>query len=491
MKPSKIQRLSAIACLCGALVSIAGCAVNPATGRSDLIVVSEGRERSIGRREHPKIVKEFGGVYEDSEVSAYVAVMGGRLAAASERPDIAFTFTVLDSPIVNAFTTPGGFVYVTRGLIALADSEAQLASVVGHELGHAVARHSAQRLSQATLAQLGLTILGQVANTPSLSDVAGRLASLYLSAFSREHEFEADMLGIRYLARAGYDPQASSEFLAKLRAHSRLQARLAGRAPDSVDRFDISATHPRTVERTERAILAANVAAVTDPYVGRTEHLSNIDGMTYGCSADEGFILGQRFAHPELRFEFLVPKGFMLSNQPARVVARSESSRTTIIFDQAPENHVGEMATYLDRTWISNARVADLERIFINGMEAATGWIEQRSNQGPIRIRFVAIRFSPRIIYRFVLITPSRPPLALAEALKRTTYSFRRLSRTEAATLSEKRISVVQIGVGDTVEVLARRMAFPDFRRERFEVLNGLSKGKSPFVGESVKLITQ
>ena len=213
--------------------------------------------------------------------------------------------------------------------------------------------------------------------------------------------------------------------------------------------------------------------------------------MTYGCSADEGFILGQRFAHPELRFEFLVPKGFMLSNQPARVVARSESSRTTIIFDQAPENHVGEMATYLDRTWISNARVADLERIFINGMEAATGWIEQRSNQGPIRIRFVAIRFSPRIIYRFVLITPSRPPLALAEALKRTTYSFRRLSRTEAATLSEKRISVVQIGVGDTVEVLARRMAFPDFRRERFEVLNGLSKGKSPFVGESVKLITQ
>ncbi len=491
MKPSKILRLSAIACLCGAFVSIAGCAVNPATGRSDLMVVSEGRERSIGQREHPKIVKEFGGVYEDVDVSAYVAVIGGRLAAASERPDIAFTFTVLDSPIVNAFTTPGGFVYVSRGLIALADSEAQLASVIGHELGHAVARHSAQRLSQATLAQLGLTILGQVANTPSLSDIAGRLAGLYLTAFSREQEFEADMLGVRYLARAGYDPQAASEFLTKLRAHSRLQAKLAGRAPDSVDEFDITATHPRTLERTERAILAANAATVANPYAGRHEHLTVIDGMTYGSSADEGFILGQRFAHRELRFEFLVPKGFVLSNQPARVVARAESRRTTIIFDRAPENFVGEMAAYLDRTWISNARVNNLETIFINGMEAATGWIGQRSNQGPVEIRFVAVRFSPRIIYRFVLITPSRPPRALAEALKRTTYSFRRLSAAEAAALSEKSISIVQIGVGDTVEVLAGRMAFPDLQRERFEVLNGLSEGKSPFVGEAVKLITQ
>ncbi len=489
MNRSKILRLCALACLCGALVSVAGCAVNPATGHSDLMVVSESRERSIGQREHPKIVKEFGGVYEDTEVSAYVAVIGGRLAAASERPDIAFTFTVLDSPIVNAFTTPGGFVYVTRGLIALADSESQLASVVGHELGHAVARHSAQRLSQAMLAQLGLTILGQVANTPSLSDVAGQLAGLYLTAFSREQEFEADTLGVRYLARAGYDPLAASEFLAKLRAHSRLQARLAGRSPNSMDRFDITATHPRTLERTERAILAANAFKFANPYVGRGEHLNAIDGMTYGSSADEGFILGRRFAHKDLRFEFSVPRGFVLSNQPARVVARAERERFTIAFDRAPEDFAGEMAAYLDRRWISNARLSNLETIFINGMEAATGWIEQQSNQGPVEIRFVAIRYPPRIIYRFVFVTPSRPPFALAEALKRTTYSFRRLTNAEAAALSGKIIRVVKVGAGDTAGVLAGRMAFADLQRERFEVLNGFSKGKAPTVGESVKLI--
>ena len=477
--------------LFGVMASTAGCAVNPATGQSDFIVISEARERRIGQSEHPKIIKEFGGVYEEREISAYVVVIGGRLAAATERPDIAFTFTVLDSQIVNAFTTPGGYVYVTRGLIALADTEAQLASVIGHELGHAVARHSAQRLSQVTLAQLGLTILGQVSGAPTLNDVAGKLAGLYLSAYSREHEFEADMLGVRYLARAGYNPHAASGFLSKLRNHSQLQAKLAGRALETVDKFDIAATHPHTVERTERAITAADAAAVATPYVGRTEHLATIDGIVYGDSADEGFINGQRVSHRDLRFEFFVPHGFILSNQPARIIARSERDHSTIIFDRAPKSVTGDVAAYLDRQWISNVPVNDLETIFINGMEAATGWIGQKSNGQPTEFRFVAIRFAPRIIYRFVLQTPSRPSSALSEALKRAVYSFRRLDEAEASALSERRLRVVRVEVGDTIAVLAKRMAFSDFQRERFEVLNGLSGGKPIFVGESVKLISR
>lgn len=491
MNLTKASHVAAVICLFGVIASTAGCSVNPATGNSDFIVLSEARENRIGQDEHPKIIKEFGGVYEERDISAYVAVIGGKLAAATERPDIAFTFTVLDSPIVNAFTTPGGYVYVTRGLIALADTESQLASVVAHELGHAVARHSAQRLSQATLAQFGLTILGQVAGTPALNEVAGTLASLYLKAYSREHEFEADMLGVRYLARAGYDPLAASDFLTKLGDHSRLQAKIAGRAPDTVDKFDIAATHPRTVERTERAITAANSVTDAEAYVGRTEHLAIIDGIIYGGSADEGFIDGQRFSHRDLQFEFSVPDGFVLTNQPARVVARSERENATIIFDQAPDAFTGEMKAYLDQKWISNIRVNDLETIFINGMEASTGWIRQQSNRKATVARFVAIRFAPRIIYRFVLLTPSSAPAGLTEALKRATYSFRRLTEKEAATLSEKRVRVVRVEIGDTVEVLAKRMAYVDFQRERFEVLNGLSNGRQIFVGESVKIISR
>ena len=489
MSFARVSHVGAAICLFGVIASTAGCSVNPATGNSDFIVLSEAREHKIGQDEHPKIIKEFGGVYEERDISAYVAVIGGKLAAATERPDIAFTFTVLDSQIVNAFTTPGGYVYITRGLIALADTESQLASVIGHELGHAVARHSAQRLSQATLARFGLTILGQVAGTPVLSDVAGMLAGLYLKAYSREHEFEADMLGVRYLARAGYDPLAASEFLTKLRDHSQLQARLAGRALDSVDKFDIAATHPRTAERTERAITAAN--AVADAYVGQAEHLAIIDGIIYGGSADEGFIDGQQFSHRDLRFEFIVPSGFVLSNQPTRVIARSERENATIIFDQAQDAFRGDMKAYLDQKWISNIGVNDLETIFVNGMEASTGWIRQQSKGKPTNARFVAIRFAPQIIYRFVLLTPSPSPTGLTEALKRTTYSFRQLTKKEAAALSERRLRVVRVGSGDTVDVLAKRMAYTDFQRERFEVLNGLSNGSQIFVGELVKIISR
>ncbi len=487
----KILQFFAGICLFGVIASTTGCTVNPATGNSDFIVLSEARENRIGQDEHPKIIKEFGGAYEERNISAYVAVIGGKLAAATERPDIAFTFTVLDSQIVNAFTTPGGYVYVTRGLIALADTEAQLASVIGHELGHAVARHSAQRLSRATLAQLGLTILGQVSGTPALSDIAGTFASLYLSAYSREHEFEADMLGIRYLARAGYSPHAASGFLTKLKDHSQLQAKLAGRSPETVDKFDISATHPRTVERTERAITAANATAVATPYVGQAEHLATIDGIIYGGSADEGFIDGQRFSHRDLRFEFTVPNGFVLTNQPARVFARSERENATIIFDQAPDAFTGDMKAYLDQKWISNIGVNDLETIFINDMEASTGWIRQQSNRKATVARFVAIRFTPRTIYRFVLLTPSPSPNGLTESLKRATYSFRRLSEKEAANLSERRVRAVRVEIGDTVEALAKRMAYSEFQRERFKVLNGLSSGRQIFVGETVKIISR
>jgi predicted Zn-dependent protease len=284
---------------------------------------------------------------------------------------------------------------------------------------------------------------------------------------------------------------AASEFLTKLRDHSQLQAKLAGRAPETVDKFDIGATHPRTAERTERAITAANAVAVTDAYVGQAEHLAIIDGIIYGGSADEGFIDGQRFSHRDLQFEFSVPNGFVLTNQPARVIARSERENATIIFDQAPDAFTGDMKAYLNQKWISNIGVNDLETIFINSMEASTGWIRQQSTRRATVARFVAIRFAPRIIFRFVLLTPSPSPTGLTEALKRATYGFRRLTEEEAAALAERRVRVVRVSIGKTVEALAKRMAYSNFQRERFEVLNGLSNGRQIFVGESVKIISR
>ncbi|HEM46852.1 MAG TPA: peptidase, partial [Alphaproteobacteria bacterium] len=176
-----------------------GCAVNPATGESGLMLVSSDQERRIGAEEHPKIIKEFGGVYDDPRVAGYAASIGGRLAQVTEQPDTSYTFTVLDNPIVNAFALPGGYVYITRGLMALAENEAELAGVLGHEIGHVVARHSSQRRSTAILAQIGAGLLGAATGSSAIGNLAATGAGVYLRSFSRDQELEADRLGVRYL----------------------------------------------------------------------------------------------------------------------------------------------------------------------------------------------------------------------------------------------------------------------------------------------------
>ena len=208
----------------------AGCAVNPATGDQQVMLMSADQERRIGAEEHPKILKEFGGAYEDPKLSGYIAAIGGRLAAASELPDMRVTITVLNSPIVNAMALPGGYVYVTRGLLALAQNEAEVAGVIGHEIGHVVARHTAARLSRAQVAQfglIGLAVLGSATGLPAgTGRLASTLASLHLQGFSREQEFEADTLGIRYMSRVGYDPEAMATFLSVVFTYSQLPQKI-------------------------------------------------------------------------------------------------------------------------------------------------------------------------------------------------------------------------------------------------------------------------
>ncbi len=211
------------------LLALAGCTVNPATGESSFTAfMSPAEEQRAGAEEHPKILKEFGGAYGDRAIGAYIDSIGQALARMSDLPNQRFTFTVLDNDVVNAFALPGGYVYVTRGLLALAGSEAELAGVIAHEIGHVTARHAAQRYSQSIVAGLGAALLGAVAGRGA-ADIAQLGSALYLSAYSREQEFEADILGVRYLARAGYDTGAMAGFLGKLQAHSALQARITGR----------------------------------------------------------------------------------------------------------------------------------------------------------------------------------------------------------------------------------------------------------------------
>ncbi len=469
------------------VAALAGCARAPATGEPIFTGgMTETQEKRLGAEQHPKLVKAFGGEYDDGEVQPYVRELGMQLARTSELPGLDWTFTVLDTPMVNAFALPGGYIHVTRGLVALADNEAQLAGVLAHEIGHVTARHSAERYGSQILAGIagiatGILLGGEAAQA------MGSLSQVALSSYSRGQEFEADTLGVRYLARAGYDPEAMAAFLGKMQAEARLEATLRGR-PESANRFNILQTHPRTVDRVKEAVAAAGGRVVAEPRLGREAYLAKLDGMTYGYSAEEGFVRDRSFAHPKLRFAFEVPPGFRLVNSTRQVAAFGPED-SLVIFDRATEGARADVLEYMTRTWAARTRLSQVERITVNGMDAAAGRTQVRTREGRRDLRLVAIRYDPETIYRFLFLTPPAMTERLNEDLRRTTYSFRKVSAEEAASLEPLRLVVHTVQSGETQESLAEQMPFAEFRLERFRVLNDLSPEDSLTPGQKVKLV--
>jgi predicted Zn-dependent protease len=483
----RIGALPLLAAVLATALALTGCETNPATGGRMLNLMSGDQEKQVGGEEHPKLVESFGGEIANTEVKRYVDSVGNLLVKTTETPDAQFTFSVLDSEIVNAFALPGGYVHITRGLMALVNNEAELAGVLGHEIGHVTARHSAQLYTRSILANVLAAGVGIATGVPGLGEAAGQGAGLYIQSYSRENEYQADSLGVRYMSRAGFDPQQMAEFLKSLEAQSRLEAQLQGLPPDSVDQFNIMATHPRTLDRVQRAISETVATKPATGENGRDVYLRKINGLIYGDSPDQGFIRGTRFAHPKLRFAFEVPSGFKLANQPDVVLARHPSG-AAIAFGSVPDAQGMSPHTYLTRL---NVQLGGIEDINVNGLPAATGAARVNSNAGPRDIRVVAVQFAPNQMFRFMFLTKPEQTASLDEPFRRTTYSLHHLSAEEAATLKPYRIQVIRVKNGDTVDSLASRLPFADYKVERFRVLNGLVDNATLRPGTLVKTVVE
>jgi predicted Zn-dependent protease len=469
---------------CSALAAgLTGCAYNPATGGRNFMLVSQSQEKEMGKDAYPKLIKEFGGVYNDRRVTGYVEYLGRKLAAVSETPREQFTFTVLDNPIVNAFATPGGYVYISRGLMALAGSEAELAGVIGHELGHVVARHSSQRMSKATVAGVFSGLLGA-------GEIGQAIGGLYLTSFSREQELEADRLGVRYISRAGYDPAAMTSFLAKMRANSRLQARIAGRDPDQVDQRDIMSTHPRTEERVLQAMRLAG-AQGGQGVIDRDGYLQRIDKMIYGDSPQQGYIRDRTFIHAGLRLSFQTPEEFVMHNTPGAVLAISEKKKVIIKFDDAEKPFDGEMTSYIANDWGKERDLQDLAATRLGALPAATAKTYIDTGGERLLARVAAIRFDSKKIFRFIAVAPDQGAANLPGAFQQTIASFRKLSKAAAAAVRPWRVRIAGIQPGDTAWSLGRRMPFKKFQTEHFLMLNGLKKGDGLVAGTRMKLVVE
>ncbi|MFD2204612.1 M48 family metalloprotease [Kiloniella antarctica] len=470
---------------------LSACSTSEATGRTFFNGgMSPDQEQEVGRTEHAKIVKEFGGVYnEDPALTNYITKLGTFLGKTSETPDQKFTFTLLDSPVVNAFALPGGYVYTTRGLLALANDEAELAGVIAHEIGHVTAKHSAERYGSTLTAGLLAAGVGILTGSGEAAQAASAVGNLAVTGFSREQEFEADLLGVRYLTRGGFDPNGMGEFLTQLQASSRLDATIAG-DPGRADKFNIMQTHPRTADRIERAIKQAGTTAVKNPIIGRDVYLKKIDGMLYGDDPSQGYIRGQTFSHPELKLTFTAPEGFRLINSKTKVAAVGPDD-SIIIFDGAKGKVSGSLKSYLVNTWAEKAPIKGVENITINGMEAVTGSISIKQRNGQRDFRLIAIRFDGDKVYRFTFVTNPNQTNRLSEDFRRTTYSFKRISKSEAAKLKPYRIKIHTVRSGETLASLAKKMPFSDYKLERLLVLNGLKENSPLQRGQKVKLITE
>jgi predicted Zn-dependent protease len=471
-------------------LSLGGCAVNPATGQQSFTpFMSPAQEARIGRQEHPKIMRQFGGAYDDPEIQKYVTGIGNQLARTSELPNLAFTFTVLNSEVVNAFALPGGYVYVTRGLLALANDEAELAGVLAHEIGHITARHSAERHSRGIVTGLGAAVLGALSGERAVANLLQTGAELYVRSYSREQEMQADTLGVRYLSRVGYDTGAVASFLRVLQAHSRIEAQLAGK-PGAADRFDLMATHPRTTDRVAAAVQNSGVRQGGTRKRAKDAYLAKIDGLLYGDDPKGGIVRGRSFAHPGLGFGFDVPRGFRIRNGEREVIA-SGPSGTLIVFDAEPQPYQGAMSTYLAGSWTQGAQLSGLASTSIGEMEAATARTRMNSRSGPLDALLFAIRFDASTIYRFTFI--SRPDLTaqMDAPYRESAHSFRRLSEKEAAALKPLRLRIHTVTRGESVATLAADLPFAKLREQQFRVLNGMTLNDELEPGRKIKIISE
>jgi predicted Zn-dependent protease len=280
-----------------------------------------------------------------------------------------------------------------------------------------------------------------------------------------------------------------SSFLTKMQLHSDLQATLAGRKSGEADHFNLFATHPRTADRVERAIEQAGLAGVKRVRDDRESYLRRIDGVLYGDDPEQGFVRGRAFMHPSLKLRFEVPEGFQLLNGADEVTATGPGG-AVIRFDNAPESYRGPMRGYVTDLWARRAPLGQVEQLNVNAMEGASAISRLNTQQGPIDVRFTAIRFAPDRIFRFQFMAPSPVMAQIAPELGKVTGSFRRLTDQEAAALKPSRLRLVTAAAGDTVESLSRRMAQPSHQVERFRALNGLKPGENIAAGRLYKIVS-
>ena len=432
-------------------------------------------------REHERILASYGGAYDNPQLEALINKTVERLVAASERPDLTYKVTILNSGAVNAFALPTGQLYVTRGLIALANDTSELSSVLSHEMAHVLAKHAAIREDQARQAALVTRVVTDMGNDPDLTALALAKSKLTMASFSRAQELEADGIGVGISARAHFDPYGAARFLTAMERNAALKA---GRNSIDPRSQDFLSSHPATPERIQNVEAnAKQYPPPTNAERDRDEYLSAIDNIVYGEDPSEGFVRGHRFLHPKLGFTFQVPDTFTIDNTAQAVIAVRDGGGQAMRFDVVRVPAEQSLGDYLNSGWMENVDKGSTQELTINGFPAAS--VTARGDQWQFKV--YALRFGSDV-YRFIFATRQKTTESERNA-RETIGSFRRLTLEEIQAARPLRIKVITVQPGDTVETLSHRMAGVDHPTQRFRVLNGLDAHAEVKVRERVKIV--
>lgn len=476
------------AALLGAALILSGCAGLEKAQQSASLVPATA-PRVVGadtpaRREHNRILAAYGGAYSDPALDVLLADISSRVSAASEQPGLAYRITVLNSPSINAFALPTGDLYVTRGLLALANDTAEVAAVLAHEMAHVTARHAFARADKERQAVLVSRVVTDVLGDKEGAEMTLAKSRIALARFSREQELEADRIGVATLARAGYDPFGSARFLASMGRNADLRAQGFGGATER-ETIDFMSSHPATPERVALAEQAAVRAGKPDKAErDRDRFLSAIEGMVYGDDPSQGYVRGNRFVHPVIGFSFTAPPDFTLENSADSIVGIGPNE-TALRLDSIQVPAGQKLGTHLANDLMEGVQISAVEEIEVNGFPAAIAVARGRD----WNFRLAGIRFGSNV-YRIVYATRNLTP-ELDATFRASIQSFHRLSSAEATEVRPQRIAVVRVKAGDSITTLAARMAVPNRQVERFQVLNGLGPEDSLKEGDRVKLIVE
>jgi predicted Zn-dependent protease len=449
-------------------------------------------EAQQGAQYHQQMLTEFGGAMTGPQAD-YVEYVGQHIAVQSglANSESAFTVTLLNSSVDNAFAIPGGFVYVTRQLVTLMNNEAELAGVLGHEVGHVAARHSLARQKAAQrnniLGAIGAIISGVLLGNSALGSLGQQVFSaapqLLTAQYSRKQETEADSLGIRYLKGAGYDPRAMATVLQSLAAQNALDAQLQGREA-SIPQW--ASTHPDPASRVRTAL---NAAGNTTGTTNRETFLSRIDGLLYGDDPRQGMIEGNTFIHPDLRLTFTVPNGYFMVNGSDAVSITGQGGQAQL----ASHAYNGDLDSYVRQVFQQiggqqqQLAPQSVQRTTINGLPAVYGAARVNTGRSTVDVVVVAYEFARDQAFHFATITPAGRSAVFEPMFD----SMRRISANEAAQVVPRQLDVVTAGRSDTVQSLASRMAFGSAQVERFRVLNGLASDAQVVSGEKYKIVVR